>query len=132
MAHLPTPEPRDQFASILERALTAYHRDERHGGAKWIDKRVLDTVLVPVTREAFRDADDLPSDEEVLRTFESPLQLLGEGYHVIALIEPQHRLFLRYAEHREPVPPSAPPKPASEEALRREDGVRVDGAQHPA
>jgi hypothetical protein len=88
MAHLPTPEPKDQLEAILERALTAYHRDERHGGAKWIDERVLDTELVPVTREAFRDADALPSDEEVLRTFEGPLQLLGEGYHVIALIEP--------------------------------------------
>src|SRR4030095_11587920 len=28
MAHLPTPEPKDQLEAILERALTAYHRDE--------------------------------------------------------------------------------------------------------
>jgi len=113
MAHLPTPEPRDQLEAILERALTAYFRDERHGGAKWIDERVLDTELVPVTREAFRDADDLPSDEEVLQTFESPLQLLGEGYHVIALIEPRHRFVVKYAKHPGPVPPLAPATSAS-------------------
>ena len=29
MAHLPTPEPKDQLEAILERALTAYHRDPR-------------------------------------------------------------------------------------------------------
>ena len=67
------------------------HRDERHGGADWIGERLLDTELVPVTREAFRDADDLPSDEDVFRVFAEPLQLLGEGYHVIALVEPRHR-----------------------------------------
>jgi hypothetical protein len=131
MAHLPTPEPKDQLEAILERALTGYHRDERHGGAKWIDERVLDTELIPVTREAFRDADDLPSDEEVLRTFESPLELLGEGYHVIALIEPQHRFVVKYAKHPGPVPPLAPPKPASQEAWRREHGARIDGSLHP-
>src|SRR5580765_386945 len=131
MAHLPTPEPKDQLEAILERALIAYHRDERHGGAKSIDNRVLDTELVPVTREAFRDADDLPSDEEVLRTFESPLQLLGEGYHVIALIEPQHRFVVKYAKHPGPVPPLAPPKPASQEAWQREHGARADGSLHP-
>jgi hypothetical protein len=64
MAHLPTPEPKDQLEAILERALTAYHRDELHGGARWIAERALDTELVPVTREAFRDADDLPSDRK--------------------------------------------------------------------
>ena len=132
MAHLPTPEPKEQLEAILERALTAYHRDERHGGAKWIDQRVLDTELVPVTREAFRDADDLPSDEAVLRTFDGPLQLLGEGYHVIALIEPQHRFVVKYAKHPGPVPPLAPPKPASRDAWRREHGARADGSLHPA
>src|SRR4026207_696357 len=121
MAHLPTPEPKDQLEAILERALTAYHRDERHGGDKWIDKRGLDNAPGPVTREAFRAADDLPSDQEVLRTFESPLQLLGEGYHVIALIEPQHRVVVQYAKHPGPVPPLAPPKPASRPAWRREN-----------
>jgi len=131
MAHLPTPEPKDQLEAILEHSLTAYHRDERHGGAKWIDQRVLDTELVPVTREAFRDADDLPSDEEVLRTFESPLQLLGEGYHVIALIEPQHRFVVKYAKHPGPVPPLAPAKPASREAWQHEHGARADGSLHP-
>jgi hypothetical protein len=132
MGHLPTPESKDQLEAILERALTAYHRDERHGGAQWIDERVLDTELVPVTREAFRDVDDLPSDEEVLRTLENPLQLLGEGYHVIALIEPRHRFVVKYAKHPTPVPPLAPPKPASREAWQREHGARADGSLHPA
>ena len=131
MAHLPTPEPKDQLEAILERALTAYHRDERHGGAQWIADRVLDTELVPVTREAFQDADDLPSDVEVLRTFENPLRLLGEGYHVIALIEPRRRFVVKYAKHPGPVPPLAPPKPASREAWQREHGARADGSLHP-
>jgi hypothetical protein len=132
MAHLPTPEPKDQLEAILERALTAYHRDELHGGARWIAERALDTELVPVTREAFRDADDLPSDEEVLRAFEQPLRLLGEGYHVIALIEPQHRFVVKYAKHPGPVPPLAPPGPTSREAWQREHGARDDGSLHPA
>ena len=34
---------------------------------------------MPVTREAFRDADDLPSDQEVVRTFESPLSCSARG-----------------------------------------------------
>ena len=55
MPPLPMPAPKDQLEAILERALTAYHRDERHGGARWIGERVLDTELVPVTREAVAD-----------------------------------------------------------------------------
>ena len=128
----PTPEPKDQLEAILERALTAYHRDERHGGADWIGERLLDTELVPVTREAFRDADDLPSDEDVFRVFAEPLQLLGEGYHVIALVEPRHRFVVKYAKHPGPVPPLAAPRPASREAWQYEHGVRADGSLHPA
>ena len=131
MAHLPVSEPKDQLEAILERTLIAYHGDERHGGAQWIDERVLDTELVPVTREAFRDADDLPSDEEVLGAFEHPLQLLGEGYHVIALIEPRHRFVVKYAKHPGPVPPLAPPQPASRDAWQHEHGARADGSLHP-
>jgi hypothetical protein len=82
--NLSEPDPKDQLEAILERALIAYHRDEHHGGARWIGERVLDAELVAVTREAFREADDLPSDREVLQTFDAPMQLLGEGYHVIA------------------------------------------------
>ena len=45
---------------------------------------MLDAELVPVAREAFLDADDLPADAEVLQTFSETMQLLGEGYTVIA------------------------------------------------
>jgi len=128
----PTSEPKDQLEALLERALTAYHRDERHGGADWIEERVLDTELVPVTREAFRDADDLPSDEDVLRVFAEPLRLLGEGYHVIALVEPRLRFVVKYAKHPGPVPPLAAPRPASQPAWQYEHGVRADGSLHPA
>ena len=128
----PAPEPKDQLEAILERALTAYHRDERHGGADWIGERLLDTELVPVTREAFRDADDLPSDEDVFRVFAEPLQLLGEGYHVIALVEPRRRFVAKYAKHPGPVPPLAAPKPASRESWQYDHGVRADGSLHPA
>ena len=132
MPPLPMPAPKDQLEAILERALTAYHRDERHGGARWIGERVLDTELVPVTREAFRDADDLPSDEDVLRVFAEPLQLIGEGYHVIALGEARHRFVVKYAKHSGPVPPLASPKPGSRAAWQYEHGVRPDGSLHPA
>ena len=132
MPHRPAPEPKDLLEAILERALTAYHHDERHGGAQWIGTRVLDTELIPVTREAFRDADDLPSDEEVLRTFAEPLQLLGEGYHVIALVEPQRRFVVKYAKHPGPVPPLAPPEPVSRSSWQHEHGVRAEGALHSA
>lgn len=49
-----------QFEAILERVLRAYHRDEGHGGANWIGERILDAELVPVAREAFLEADDMP------------------------------------------------------------------------
>ena len=99
----------DRLETILERALTAYHRDELHGGARWVGERILDAELVPVAREAFLDADDLPADDEVLQVFDGePMQLLGEGYHVIALVEPSHRFVVKYAKHLKPVPPLAP------------------------
>ena len=101
---------KDRLEKIFERALTAYHRDELHGGAHWVGERVLDAELVPVAREAFLDADDLPADQDVLQIFDSePMQLLGEGYHVIALVEPSHRFVVKYAKHLKPVPPLARP-----------------------
>ena len=130
--HLSEPGPKDQLEAILERALTAYHRDERHGGARGIGERILDAELVPVTREAFRDADDLPSDEEVLQTFDAPLQLLGEGYHVIALAEPRRRFVVKYAKHDEPVPPLAAQASESWQQWHQDYGVRTDGSLHPA
>jgi hypothetical protein len=56
-----------RFEAILERALRVYHQNERHGGASWIGESLLDAMLVPVAREAFLDADDMPPDHEVLQ-----------------------------------------------------------------
>ena len=78
----------DQLEAIVERALVGYHRDDRHGGACGTDERMLDAELVPVAREAFLGADELPEDAEVLRTFSETMRLLGEGYNVIALADP--------------------------------------------
>lgn len=124
--------PKDRLETILERALTAYHGDQRHGGADWMGERMLDAELVPIAREAFRDADDLPSDDEVLRAIGEPMQLLGEGYHVIALAEPRHRFVVKYAKNLKPVPPLAEPAPGSRHEWQYEHGVRADGSLHPA
>jgi hypothetical protein len=128
------PDPtRDRLEAILERALTAYHGDERHGGADWIGERILDAALVPVAREAFLEADELPPDLEVLQAFDGePMQLLGEGYHVIALAEPSHRFVVKYAKHEKPVPPLAPAASISQPAWAHDHGVRPDGSLHPA
>ena len=123
-----------QFEAILERVLRAYHRDERHGGANWIGETILDTELVPVAREAFLDADDMPPDPEVLQALDGDgLHLLGEGYHVMTLAEPGNRFVVKYAKNLEGVPPLAP----SREQPRREEwahdhGVQPDGRLHPA
>ncbi len=124
--------PNDRIEAILERALTAYHRDERHGGARWIGARMLDGELVPIAREAFQNADELPADPEVLQALDEPLHLLGEGYHVIALLEPGRRFVVKYAKHPKPVPPLAPAAPASRQEWDHEYGVRSDGSLHPA
>jgi lipid A disaccharide synthetase len=69
----------DRLTVILERALRAYHRDERHGGASWMGERILDVELTPVAREAFRNADEMPPDREVLNVLDGEsVQLLGE------------------------------------------------------
>jgi hypothetical protein len=123
-----------QFKAILERVLRAYHRDDRHGGANWIGERILDEVLVPVAREAALSADDMPPDHEVLQVLDGEgLHLLGEGYHVIALVEPAHRFMVKYAKSPEGIPPLAP----SGEQPRREEwahdhGVQPDGCLHPS
>jgi hypothetical protein len=124
---------KDRLEAILERALTAYHRDELHGGAQWLGERILDAELVPIAREAFLDADDLPADHDVLQILHTePMQLLGEGYHVIALVDPSRRFVVKYAKHFEPVPPLAPPAPASGQRWEHDHGVRPDGSLHPA
>jgi hypothetical protein len=123
---------KDRLETVLERALTAYHRDERHGGAQWNGERVLDAELVPIAREAFRDADHLPSDDDVLAAIAEPMQFLGEGYHVIALVESQCRFVVKYAKHPKPVPPLAAPTPGSRPNWQHEHAVRPDGSLHPA
>jgi hypothetical protein len=126
-------ESRDKLEAILERALNAYHRDERHGGAQWVGERILDAELVPITRDAFARADDLPPDRDIARALEEPLQLLGEGYHVIALVERARRFVVKYAKHPTPVPPLAAPEiGASTQAWEREHGIQPDGSLHPA
>ena len=123
----------DRLEAIIERALTAYHRGELHGGAHWVGERILDAELVPVAREAFLAADDLPADADVLRILDSePMQLLGEGYHVIALVEPSRRFVVKYAKHLKPVPPLAPPATSSLREWEHDYGVRLDGSLHPA
>src|SRR5712691_7961645 len=122
-----------QFQAILERVLRAYHRDEGHGGANWIGLNVLDPLLVPVAREAFLEADDMPPDLEVLRVLDGEgMHLLGEGYHVIALAEPTKWFIVKYVKNREEIPPLAP---SHEQPLREEwahdHGIQPDGSLHP-
>jgi len=123
-----------QFEEILERVLRAYHRDEGHGGANWIGERILDAELVPVAREAFLDADDMPPDHVVLQVLDGEgMHLLGEGYHVMTLAEPANRFVVKYAKNREGIPPLAPTQeqPRREEWVR-DHGVQPDGYLHPA
>jgi hypothetical protein len=123
-----------QLEAILDRVLRTYHQNEGHGGANWIGESILDAALVPVAREAFLDADDMPPDHEVLEVLEREgMHLLGEGYHVMALAEPANRFVVKYAKHGEAIPPLAP----SREQPRREDwahdhGVQPEGRLHPA
>jgi hypothetical protein len=122
-----------RFEAILERALSAYQGDELHGGASQLRDRILDAELVPIAREAFRDADDLPADPDVLDVLDSePLQFLGEGYHVIALVDRSRRFVVKYAKQLTPVPPLAPPAPSAEREWARDHGIRPDGSLHPA
>jgi hypothetical protein len=93
---------------------------------------MLDAELVPVAREAFLDADELPADAEVLQTFSETMQLLGEGYNVIALAEPTRRFVVKYAKQLRPTPPLGSPERASRQDWTREHGVRPDGSLHPA
>jgi hypothetical protein len=124
---------KERLEGILERALTSYHRDEHHGGASWLAERVLDAELAPVAREAFLDADDLPPDHEVLQALDGePMQLLGEGYHVMAVVPPARQFVAKYAKYLNPVPPLAPAAPQSRHEWAHDHGVRADGSLHPA
>lgn len=123
-----------RLEAILERVLRAYHRDEGHGGSDWTRDGILDAELVPVAREAFLDADDMPADHEVLEALDGEgMRLLGEGYHVMALAEPANRFVVKYAKSPEGIPPLAPSgeQPRTEE-WTRDHGVLEDGSLHPA
>src|SRR2546428_8758912 len=123
-----------QRKAILERVLRGYHRDERHGDANCIGERILEGELVPVAREAFLSADDMPSDHEVLQVLDvEGLHLPGEGYHVMALAEPANRFIVKYAKNEKGVPPLAPageqPRP---EEWAQDHSILSDGCLHPA
>ena len=123
-----------QFREILDRVLRRYHRNEGHGGANWIGASILDAELVPVAREAFLNADDMPPDHEVLQVLDGErMHLLGEGYHVITLAEPANRFVVKYTKNREGTPPLAPlreqPRP---EEWAHDHGVQPDGCLHAA
>ena len=98
------------FEAFLERALSAYYRGEGHGGADAAGPRALDAWLgVPTSRRAFQDADVLPPDAEVLGVLEAgQLDLLGEGYHVITLVDPSRRFVLKYVKSDQGIAPLAP------------------------
>ena len=88
---------------------------------------------MPVAREAFLEADDMPPDHEVLQVLDGEgMHLLGEGYHVIALAEPTKRFIVKYVKNREEIPPLAP---SHEQPLREEwthdHGIQPDGSLHP-
>jgi hypothetical protein len=122
----------EQLEAVCERALIAYHRDERHGGASWLTDRIIDADLTTVAREAFLEADDLPADPEVFQVLDGEeMQLLGEGYHMVVLVEPGHRFVVKYAKQLEPVPPLAAPTEAHRE-WTHDHGARPDGSLHPA
>src|SRR5205823_5507002 len=128
------PSAEAQFEAILERVLRAYHRDERHGGTNWIGANLLDAELIPVAREAFLAADDMPPDDEVLRVLDGEgMHLLGEGYHVMTLAEPANRFVVKYAKNRESIPPLAPLREQpSREQWQQDHGVLPDGRLHHA
>jgi Calcineurin-like phosphoesterase len=131
--HVEPEHAEAQFKAILERVLRAYHRDEGHGGTNCIGERILDGELVPVAREAFLEADDMPPDQEVLQVLDGKgMHLLGEGYHVIALAEPAKRFVVKYAKNGEGIPPLAPPQeqPGREE-WAHDHGIQPDGSLHP-
>ena len=122
-----------QFQAILERVLRAYHRGECHDGANWIGMNILDPTLVPIARETFLHADDLPPDHEVLQIIDGDgLHLLGEGYHVIALAEPTNRFIAKYVKNRKDTPPLAPShEQPPREAWTHDHGIQPDGSLHP-
>ena len=120
--------------AVLEQALTAYYRGEGHGGADAVGPRTLDAWLVPTSRRAFHDSDVLPSDAEVLGAVHAcELSFLGEGYHVITLVDTFRRLVVKYAKSDQGFPPLGPADtvPGRGE-WSRDHGIVGDGCLHPA
>ena len=119
---------------VLERVLGGYHRAKRHGGADRVTTNVLDALLAATTERAFRRADALPPDAEVLGILEDARpELLGEGYHVMALCEPAHRFVVKYAKSSFAIPPLASPELLSDRrAWATDHGIGEDGRLHGA
>lgn len=94
----------------------------------------LDGLRAATTERAFRRADRLPPDAEVLRILEDTRpELLGEGYHVVTLCEPAHRFVVKYGKSSVSIPPLAPRSARSDPRLRATDhGVGEDGRLHDA
>jgi hypothetical protein len=133
----PSVEPEDphsRVGRVLEHVLAGYHRAERHGGADRVTTSLLDGLLVATTEGAFKGADRLPPDAEVLRVLEdAEPELLGEGYHVMTLCEPAHRFVVKYAKSSVAIPPLAPPSMLPDRQVWATDhGVGDDGRLHAA
>lgn len=121
------------FEAILELVLRAYHQGEVHGGAHWIGENILDAELVPITREAFLDADDMPPDHEVLRILDNEdIHLIGEGYHVVTLTEPASRFVVKYVKQAKSIPPLAPSDALQGRDWAHDHGLLPDGCLHAA
>jgi hypothetical protein len=131
---LPPGEGPPLVERLIEHVLTAYHRETRHGGSVSVGDNLLDGPLVRAARQAFAAADRLPPDAEVLAVVRTgATRLVGEGYHVMALAEPAGRFVVKYAKHRDGVPPMAWPEqlpPCDEWAV--DHGAEPDGRLHPA
>ncbi len=119
---------------LIEHVLTAYHLQTRHGGAVSVGDNVLDEPLVRAARHAFAAVDRLPPDAEVLAAVRTgATRLLGEGYHVMTLAEPAGRFVVKYAKHRDGIPPLAPlDQLPHREEWAVDHGAGPDGRLHPA
>jgi hypothetical protein len=122
------------WSGKCSQVLAGYHRAKRHGGADRVTSNALDGLLAAPTEQVFRRADRLPQDAEVLRTLEDAQpELLGEGYHVVTLCDPAHRLVVKDAKSTVTIPPLAPPAALSDRrACATDHGVGEDGRLHEA
>ena len=120
---------------ILDRSLTEYHRGEGHGGADAVGVQTLDSHLVSASRRAFQEVDLLPADSEVWGVIENDeVDVLGEGYHVMTLVEHLRRFVIKYAKSDEGIPPLATLGASQADRCQwsRDHSVLEDGRLHPA